>query len=49
MSLDQALEFIREDEAVEVTPNHVRLRKAILDQQEEVRAARRGRPKEPGA
>jgi GTP-binding protein len=44
MSLDQALEFIREDEAVEVTPSHVRLRKVILDQQERVRAARRGRP-----
>jgi GTP-binding protein len=44
MSLDQALEFIREDEAVEVTPDHVRLRKAILGQQERVRASRRGRP-----
>ncbi|MFL5768123.1 MAG: translational GTPase TypA [Actinomycetota bacterium] len=44
LSLDQALEFIREDEAVEVTPNHVRLRKVILDQQNRVRAARRGRP-----
>jgi GTP-binding protein len=44
MSLDQALEFIREDEAVEVTPNHVRLRKVILDQQERARASRRGRP-----
>jgi predicted membrane GTPase involved in stress response len=44
LSLDQALEFIREDEAVEVTPNHVRLRKVVLDQQNRVRAARRGRP-----
>jgi GTP-binding protein len=50
LSLDQALEFIREDEAVEVTPNHVRLRKVILDQQERVRSARRGRPsKDAGA
>jgi GTP-binding protein len=32
LSLDQALEFIREDEAVEVTPNAIRLRKAELDQ-----------------
>ena len=31
MSLEQALEFIREDECVEVTPNHVRLRKVLLD------------------
>ncbi|MBN1529111.1 MAG: translational GTPase TypA [Thermoleophilaceae bacterium] len=31
LSLDQALEFIREDEAVEVTPDAVRLRKVDLD------------------
>jgi GTP-binding protein len=31
LSLDQALEFIREDECVEVTPAAVRLRKVILD------------------
>ena len=44
LSLEQALEFIREDECVEVTPNHVRLRKVILPQQERVKAARRGKP-----
>ncbi len=32
LSLEQALEFIGEDECVEVTPKAVRLRKAILDQ-----------------
>ena len=31
LSLDQALEFIREDEAVEVTPDAVRLRKVVLE------------------
>ncbi len=31
LSLDQALEFIREDECVEVTPEAVRLRKVLLD------------------
>jgi GTP-binding protein len=31
LSLDQALEFVREDEAIEVTPHAVRLRKAELD------------------
>ena len=31
MSLDQALEFIREDECVEVTPDAVRLRKVAAD------------------
>jgi len=30
LSLEQALEFVREDESVEVTPKAVRLRKAIL-------------------
>jgi GTP-binding protein len=32
MSLEQALEFIADDECVEVTPKSVRLRKVILDQ-----------------
>src|SRR4029450_13578972 len=41
--LEQALEFIREDESVEVTPNHVRLRKVTLPQHERAKAARRGR------
>ena len=43
LSLEQALEFIREDECVEVTPTNVRLRKVLLVQQERVRASRRGR------
>ena len=30
MNLEQALEFIREDELVEVTPKSIRLRKKIL-------------------
>ena len=44
LSLDQALEFIREDECVEVTPDAVRLRKLVLDavgRTKAVRAARR--------
>jgi GTP-binding protein len=40
LSLEQALEFIREDEAVEVTPKMVRLRKAALTA--EARAKLRG-------
>ncbi|HEY5859318.1 MAG TPA: translational GTPase TypA [Actinomycetota bacterium] len=44
LSLEQALEFIREDECVEVTPNHVRLRKVLLDQQGRVKAGRRAKP-----
>jgi GTP-binding protein len=31
LSLEQALEFCREDECIEVTPSHVRIRKVILD------------------
>jgi len=31
LTLEQALEFIGDDELVEVTPSHVRLRKSILD------------------
>ncbi|MFC4560518.1 translational GTPase TypA [Nocardiopsis mangrovi] len=34
LSLEQALEFCREDECVEVTPEAVRIRKVILDQKE---------------
>ncbi|HET6713642.1 MAG TPA: translational GTPase TypA [Actinomycetota bacterium] len=45
LSLEQALEFLREDECVEVTPKNVRLRKVLLDQNERQKAARRGRPK----
>jgi GTP-binding protein len=43
LSLEQALEFIREDECVEVTPKNVRLRKVLLSQQDRVRAGRRAR------
>jgi len=40
MSLEQALEFIDDDELVEVTPNHIRLRKKQLLEHERKRAAR---------
>jgi len=40
LSLDQALEFLREDECIEVTPSVVRLRKVALDQTSRVKAAR---------
>ncbi len=43
LSLDQALEFIREDEAVEVTPSHVRLRKVELDPNVRGRIAKRAK------
>jgi GTP-binding protein len=40
LSLDQALEFIRDDECVEVTPGSVRLRKLVLPAIERVKLAR---------
>lgn len=40
LSLEQCLEFCREDECVEVTPSHVRIRKVILNASERARAAK---------
>ncbi len=40
MTLEQALEFIDEDELVEVTPNHIRLRKKLLLEHERKKASR---------
>ncbi len=40
MSLEQALEFIDDDELVEVTPNHIRLRKKLLLEHERKRSSR---------
>jgi GTP-binding protein len=42
LSLDQALEFLRADECVEVTPKVVRLRKVALDKNARVKLARAG-------
>ena len=41
MSLEKAIEFIEEDELVEVTPKNIRLRKKILDNKTRERMARR--------
>ena len=37
-TLEQALEFIEDDELVEVTPNHIRLRKKLLKEHERKRS-----------
>ncbi|PZC50341.1 MAG: GTP-binding protein [Chloroflexi bacterium] len=37
LSLEQALEFVSEDECLEVTPSHVRLRKVVLRQMDRAR------------
>ena len=44
VSLEQALELLREDECLEVTPKSVRLRKVVLAQNERGRLAKQGRP-----
>ncbi len=41
-SLEESLEYIKEDEYVEVTPHHIRLRKILLDENDRKRAARQG-------
>ncbi len=42
LSLEQCLEFCREDECVEVTPQTVRIRKVVLDQNDRGEAGRAG-------
>lgn len=43
LSLEQCLEFCRDDECVEVTPETVRIRKVVLDQKERARSASRAK------
>ena len=42
MSLEQALEFLNDDEYLEVTPKNIRIRKIILDHTARGRAKMRG-------
>ncbi len=41
-SLEEALEYIKEDEYVEVTPHHMRIRKILLDETDRKRASKQG-------
>ena len=41
LNLESAIEFLRADECVEITPDSIRLRKVILDGNERMKAARR--------
>ncbi|MBV2152192.1 translational GTPase TypA [Kitasatospora sp. SUK 42] len=43
LSLEQSLEFCREDECIEVTPETVRIRKVVLDQKDRGRTASRAK------
>ena len=49
LSLDQAFEFLREDECIEVTPTTIRLRKVALDKVSRMKSARRGRERAAAA
>jgi GTP-binding protein len=40
-TLEQALEFIEDDELVEVTPNHIRIRKKLLTENERKRGVKK--------
>ena len=42
MSLEEMLEYIREDELVEVTPHHLRMRKILLDPMDRKRSGNSG-------
>lgn len=41
LSLEQSLDFIQDDELVEVTPQNIRLRKRVLNHEQRVKQARR--------
>ena len=41
MSLEESLEFLNEDEYCEITPDHIRLRKQILNTNEREKAAKK--------
>ena len=43
LSLEQSLEFINDDELVEVTPQSIRLRKIILSREQRMKAAARAK------
>jgi GTP-binding protein len=42
LTLEASLEFLRDDECIEVTPESVRLRKVVLDKIQRLKAAKRG-------
>jgi GTP-binding protein len=41
MSLERAIEFIEDDELVEVTPKSIRLRKRLLDEGDRIKSRKR--------
>ncbi len=47
MTLEQSLEFIEDDELVEITPNNLRIRKKLLVESDRKRASRKPKDDEP--
>jgi GTP-binding protein len=41
MTLEECMEYIQQDECIEVTPNHIRMRKVILDEDERKKQQKR--------
>jgi GTP-binding protein len=41
MTLEECMEYIQQDECIEVTPNNIRMRKVILDEEERKKQAKR--------
>ena len=48
MTLEECMEYIQQDECIEVTPKKIRLRKSILDEEERKRQARSMKSEEVG-
>ncbi|PZX60545.1 translational GTPase TypA [Hydrotalea sandarakina] len=41
MTLEECMEYIQQDECIEVTPKHIRMRKVILDEEERKKVSKR--------
>ncbi|MCO5235313.1 MAG: translational GTPase TypA [Chitinophagaceae bacterium] len=41
MSLEECMEYIQQDECIEVTPNHIRMRKVLLDEEDRKKQSKR--------
>ena len=41
MTLEECMEYIQQDECIEVTPNFIRMRKVILDENERLRQTKK--------
>ena len=41
MTLEECMEYIQQDKCIEVTPNHIRMRKVILDEDERKKQQKR--------